>query len=303
MSICLDLTLSNKRNERNFQMRIELLVIDPQIDFCWPGLNPIEVSDAGRLVLPEEAFKPGALYVPGAEKDMERVAAMVLRLKDKLDDIHVTLDSHHFIDIAHPIFLMNSKGEHPGPFTVVSDDDIKNGVWRATNPSFQKRLEDYSSSLKDNGRYPLCVWPPHCLIGSWGYGVFPPLYKALLEWEKDFAMVDYVTKGSNFWTEHYSAVQADVPDPEDPDTQLNMRLIETLQEADEILLAGEARSHCLANTVLDIANNFGEENIKKMVLLEDATSDVPGFEELGENFVKEMKGRGMRVSSTEEYLK
>jgi nicotinamidase-related amidase len=112
-----------------------------------------------------------------------------------------------------------------------------------------------------------------------------------------------VTKGSNLWTEHYSAVQADVPDPEDPDTQLNMRLIETLQEADEIILAGEARSHCLANTVLDIANNFGEENIKKMVLLEDGTSDVPGFENLGEDFVKEMKGRGMRISTTTDYLK
>jgi hypothetical protein len=67
--------------------------------------------------------------------------------------------------------------------------------------------------------------------------------------------------------------------------------------------AGEARSHCLANTVLDIANNFGEENIKKMVLLEDGTSDVPGFENLGEDFVKEMKGRGMRISTTVDYLK
>ena len=32
--------------------------------------------------------------------------------------------------------------------------------------------------------------------------------------------------GANPWTEHYSAVQADVPDPQDPATQLNRALVE-----------------------------------------------------------------------------
>jgi nicotinamidase-related amidase len=263
-------------------MKVELLVIDPQNDFCHPD---------------------GALSVPNAQYDMGRLATMILRLKDKLDDIHVTLDSHHFVDIGHPIFWVNSEGKHPDPFTIITADDIQNGVWRTTNPQFQQRAADYTKQLEANGRYPLCVWPVHCLIGSWGYVVDDQLFRALLQWEKDFAMVDYVTKGSNFWTEHYSAVQADVPDPQDPDTQLNMKLIRTLEQADIILLAGEARSHCLANTVIDIANNFGEENIKKMVLLEDATSDVPGFENLGEDFVRDMKARGMQTSTTEEFLK
>jgi nicotinamidase-related amidase len=131
-----------------------------------------------------------------------------------------------------------------------------------------------------------------------------------VEWErKNFAMVIYVTKGSNLWTEHYSAVQADVPDPQDPSTNLNMGLIETLEKADIILLAGEARSHCLANTVRDIADNFGEESVKKMVLLQDATTDVadqPGstmYADMGEKFVSDMMARGMQVSTTEEFLK
>jgi len=269
-------------------MKIELLIIDPQTDFCDPK---------------------GALYVPGAENDMLRLAAMVSRLKDKIDDIHVTLDSHHFVDIAHPIFWMNSQGQNPGPFTIISADDVRNGIWRTTNPQFQIRGKEYVETLEANGRYPLCIWPPHCLIGSWGYMVVPELFDVLVDWEKQFAMVDYVTKGSNLWTEHYSAVQADVPDPSDPDTHLNMRIIETLQDADIILLAGEARSHCLANTVTDIADNFGEENIKKMILLEDATTDVgdpPGttmFTDMGEAFVTNMKARGMQVSTTVDFLK
>jgi len=271
-------------------MKIELLIIDPQNDFCHPD---------------------GALFVPGATEDMDRLATMIRRLKDKLDDIHITLDSHHFVDIAHPIFWMDSSGKHPGPFTIISAEDVKNGLFRATNPQFQARAREYVDSLAANGRYPLCIWPPHCLIGSKGYAVInepAPLFDALIEWEKDFALVDYVTKGSNFWTEHYSAVQADVPDPQDPDTQLNMRLIETLQRPDIILLAGEARSHCLANTVIDIANNFGEENIKKMVLLQDATSDVPDppgttmFTDIGEQFVSDMMARGMQINTTVDFL-
>jgi len=288
-------------------MKIHLLVIDPQNDFCYPGIDVSAMSVEHKLLISNnvapEIINPGALFVTGADKDMARLAIMIKRLKDKLDDIHVTLDSHHFVDIAHPIFWMDSKGQNPTPFTIITSVDVGNGVWRTTNPQFQQRAHDYVTALESNGRYPLCIWPPHCRIATFGYGVVSVLGNILLKWEEDFAMVDYVTKGSNFWTEHYSAVQADVPDPEDPGTQLNMPLIETLQEADVILLAGEARSHCLANTVTDIANNFGEENIKKLVLLEDATSDVPGFEKMSEDFVSNMTKRGMQLSTTVDYLK
>ena len=204
-------------------MNIQLLIIDPQNDFCWPGIDFTGMDAIQekliRDVTPPEVVSAGTLYVPGAFENMKRTGDMIIRLKKRLDDIHVTEDSHHYVDVAHPIFLINSKGKHPDPFTIITEDDIRNGVWRATNPQFQDRLVEYVTTLTANGRYPLCVWPPHCLIGTFGHGVVPPLADALLEWEKDFAMVDYVTKGSNFWTEHYSAVQADVPDPEDPTTQ------------------------------------------------------------------------------------
>jgi len=131
----------------------------------------------------------------------------------------------------------------------------------------------------------------------------PVLFEALTEWEGDrFKPIDYVTKGSNPWTEHYSAVQADVPDPKDPSTQINSRLIDTLMEADTILIAGEAGSHCLANTVRDIANNFkNEDYVKKLVLLEDGTSPVTGFEKFQTDFVDEMVKRGMQVTKTTEW--
>lgn len=260
--------------------RIDLLIIDPQNDFCDPN---------------------GSLFVPGANDDMSRVSAMIQRMGKHLFDIHVTLDSHHYVDIAHPVFWVDASGKHPDPFTIISDADVESGAWKATNPQFQARALEYVKSLKSNSRYLLCIWPPHCLIGSHGYAVYPQLFESLLQWETNFAMIDYVTKGSNFWTEHYSAVQADVPDPQDPGTMLNTRLIETLEEAEYILITGEALSHCVANTITDIANNFGADSIKKFILLEDASSNVPGFDNLGSDFVSSMTKRGMRIAKTTDF--
>lgn len=263
-------------------MQVELLIIDPQMDFCDPA---------------------GALFVAGADADMDRLARMVRRLSPKLADIHVTLDSHHFVDIAHPIFWKDGAGKHPAPFTIISVGDVETGRWTPTQPGASKRVLAYVQALASHGRYPLCIWPPHCLIGSQGHAVVPELFAALQEWEQRFAIVDYVTKGSNIWTEHYSAIQADVPDPADPSTQINTALIQTLMKADIVAVAGEAGSHCLANTVRDLANNFGDDSlVSKLVLLRDATSPVTGFGALQDSFVAEMTARGMQLSTTRDFL-
>lgn len=263
--------------------KVHLVVIDPQIDFCDPQ---------------------GALYVKGAECDMERLAKMVTRLAPRLDDIHVTLDSHRLLDVAHPIFWKDSAGRHPAPFTIISAAEVEAGKWSPSLPGLTRRMLAYVKALETNGRYPLCIWPPHCLIGSRGHGVVPALLQALQQWEeRRFAMVDFVTKGSNPFTEHYSAVCADVPDPTDPGTQINTAFIQTLIDADVIAIAGEAGSHCLANTVRDIAQNFGDDSyIQRLVLLEDATSPVPGFEKYQSEFVRDMTARGMQISSTTTFL-
>jgi len=83
---------------------------------------------------------------------------------------------------------------------------------------------------------------------------------------------------------------------------MNTDLLDVLQEADEIVITGEALSHCVANTITDIANNFGEENIKKFILLQDTCSNVPTFEGLGQDFIRDMTKRGMKVTTSVDYL-
>ncbi len=260
--------------------RLEFLIVDPQNDFCDPK---------------------GALCVPGAWEDSLRLAYTIKRLRDRISHISVTLDTHRLIDIAHPIFWVDNEGRHPAPFTLITKEDLKKGLWRTTLPDHMDRAVRYVDELAKNDRYVLCIWPPHCLIGSWGHCVTKPVCDALLEWEKNFSFVDYTLKGLNMWTEHYSALKADVEDPEDPATWLNKKLIKRLREADIIAISGQALSHCVANSVRDLADNSKEEDIKKLVLLTDTTSSVKGFEKLGEDFVREMTGRGMQVCTSDEF--
>lgn len=263
-------------------MKLHLVIIDPQNDFC---------------------ARDGSLSVPGADADMDRLALLIHRLKDRLDDIHVTLDSHRRVDISHPVWFRDANGEAPPPFTAVTAADVEQGRWVPSLPSTHARTLTYLRELERSGRYGHVVWPEHCLIGSPGHNVVEPVFDALQEWSSRFALVDFVTKGSNPWTEHFSALRAEVPDPADPATQLNAGLLTTLEEADLVLLAGEASSHCLANTVRDIAGSFADPAaIRKLVLLTDATSPVPGFEHLADRFLQDLTALGMKTSTTSDFL-
>ena len=280
-------------------MKIHLLTIDPQNDFCMPASN--------RFGMPA-----GTLFVPGADSDMERLTSFVRKNLKRIDEIHVTLDSHLPLHIAHGVMWLDQEGKMPDPFTIITDDAVERGEYRTVRPLMyddpvEGRVpwgQHYTRKLKENGRYALCIWPQHCLIGSPGAAVYPEFFSALQEWQETrIGLVNYVTKGSNYKTEHYSAIRADVEDPGDPGTQLNMEIIRMLQDPEiaDILITGEALSHCVANTISDIANTFGEENIEKFVLLEDTCSNVPGFEQQGIDFVNQMTKRGMRVSTTTDY--
>lgn len=263
-------------------MSLEFLIIDPQNDF----------SDAPGAALP----------VPGASADAERLASLLDRLSDRIDDIHVTLDTHQLLDISHPMFWVDRNDRPPTPFTQITVAEVEGEVWRPFKLEFQQRALDYVRALRDNHRYVLTIWPPHCLVGTWGHNVIPAVSGALRRWEERRRVrVDYHLKGHNPWTEHYSAVQADVPDPDDPSTQINVRLIQTLEKADVVALSGQALSHCVANTVRDIADHFGEESVRKLVLIEDTSSPVPGFEEVAYQFLTDMKQRGMKTARAAEF--
>ncbi len=257
-----------------------LLIIDPQNDFCDPR---------------------GALYVPGAEQDCLRVASLVDRLDMEFSSIHVTMDTHHLFHVAHPIFWVNREGKHPAPFTVITSDMVAAGEYEAAVSQYKNYAVEYVQTLERTGKYNLCVWPPHCLIGTWGHDIYPALSESLLAWETAVPgrVVDYTYKGSNIRTEHYSAIRAEVSDAADPGSRTNFALIERLKTADNVAIAGEALSHCVANTIRDLLTCLPAE---KLVVLTDVSSNVTGFEEYGTMFLQEVENIGVRLMTSEQFL-
>lgn len=259
----------------------QLLIVDPQNDFC-------DVPCA-------------ALPVPGANADLQRLAAFVDRCGDRIGNIHVTLDAHHVLDIAHPGWWQDDAGVSPAPFTVISRDDVLQKRWFPRNPALQAHASAYVCALEQRGRYQLIIWPEHCLVGSWGVGVQHDLHAALNRWcHQTLRSVRYTPKGLNTNTEHYSALQAEVPDLADPRTLANDALLSSLAQAEHLIIGGESLSHCLAATVYDIAALLGPPAIRKMTLLADCTSPVAGFEELGTRFIADLTSRGMRIANSAE---
>ncbi|MDE3059545.1 MAG: hypothetical protein KGJ06_00870 [Pseudomonadota bacterium] len=278
---------------------VDGVIIDPQVDFM--------------------DLLGSALPVAGAVADMQRLSTMIDRIGPKVRDFHVTLDSHHPIDVAHPGMWTNNKGESPAPFTLIRSDDIRSEIWFPRNrhaklsqlggQTLEQYMIGYTQALEAAGKYLLMIWPEHCLIGSGGHAVQADLFSALSRWEKaNFANVDFVTKGVNPFTEHYGGLMAEVPLASDPSTGLNTGLLTVLQEADIVFIAGEALSHCVMTTVNQIADNIGEEHVRKFHILTDCSSPVPqppggpDFPAIAKDWLKTMKKRGMTLTTSTEFL-
>lgn len=275
--------------------KIHLLIIDPQYDF-------MDNSDS-------------ALAVPNGNRDMDRVALLLKKHRRKIDDVKVTLDSHQAFHIAHPIFWVNNKGEHPAAMvTVIRHDDVVNGIWNPTVPALRKHALWYTKELERKGNYLHTIWNPHCLIGTPGHNVQANLNDALQEWAtQETALINYVTKGSNYLVEHFGGLEAEVPLNDDPGTQLNTDLLKSLQEADEIPVAGEAFSHCVKATVSQIVANIGAEHVRKLHLLTDCMTCIPkitgpkgetiiDFPSITAAWVKDMEKLGLTVTTSERFF-
>ncbi len=266
-------------------MKTDLLIIDPQVDFCKPE---------------------GSLYVEGADEDMQRVADMIERLSDKvdkIDNIFISIDTHEYVDIAHPVFWESMLNNEPIPFTIITHEDVVAGKWTPTKYQYYNHCLMYTKQLEENNRYPLCIWPPHCLEGTIGHNIHPSIEKAITVWENSWEnnLIELITKGDNPLTEHYSVIKAEIPLLNDYSTQINKYLIDVFKGSDVLAIMGEAGSHCVANTLIDIAD-IDKDIIKKVVWIEDGISPVTGFEDLQNQVIQDMTALGMQISNTKDFL-
>ncbi len=253
-----------------------ILIIDAQYDFCNPA---------------------GSLYVNGAVEDMQRLSDFIVRNKEEIDHICVTLDFHPVNDISHPSFWQDENGNFPPPFTPITLAEVKAGKWK---PRFYpQEAAQYLTELEAQGQFPHFIWTEHCLIGSKGASLDDTLLAALRTWTLDGKWYQAVTKGTNPLTEHFGIFMAQIPLPNAPETQLNQELIDSLASYENVYLAGEAKSHCVA-TSLRQAMEYAPHLASKMIVLEDCMSDVTGLGHLGKPIYEEAKKRGIRFAKSSE---
>ena len=276
---------------------LHLLVIDPQNDFCdlpasW---RPVDPTTGGTL-------QP-ALPVAGSHADLQRVAGLIDQGGAGLSAISITLDAHHRLDIAHPTFWRQGDGSAVTPFTQIEAAQVRAGVYLPRDPQSLPRALAYLDALEAAGRYRLMVWPVHCEIGSWGAAVHADVRAAYNRWEeRTLGVVTKLGKGSNPWTEHYSAVMAEVPDDDDPATQLNRDFIATLAQADTVYITGEAGSHCVRATTEHIAANLDAAGRARLVLVTDCMSPVAGFEAQYQVSLAALSQAGVRLATSVQVL-
>jgi nicotinamidase-related amidase len=256
------------------RFKIALIAIDMQNTFCIPEFELFVGGRSGR----------------GAVEDNRRLCEFIYRQLGRITRIIPTMDTHQAMQIFHPIFLVDEKGEHPAPLTLVSYEDIAQGRWKfnpaiagnlGIDPEYgQQHLRHYTWALKQQGKYDLTIWPYHAMLGGIGHAFVAAFEEAVFfHTIARQAQADIEIKGQLPITESYSAIGPEVLDGPGGEAiaQKNSRFLEIVKAWDAIIIAGEAKSHCVAWTVDDLLAQIQASDpglAKKVYLLEDCTSPV-----------------------------
>ncbi len=265
--------------------KIHLVIIDMQIDFC---------------------HTQGSLHVPGAVGDIQRTIEFIYNNAARITNITCSLDSHLPHQIFHPAWWADADGNHPAPFTMITYEDIKKGAWQPLIAPEQST--NYVKILEKQAKKTLTIWPYHVMIGGIGNALDPELWTAVI-WHSLARKTQptWLTKGSIPQTEHYSIIQPEVPVPNQPQGGKNKAFLDTLDDADVIVIAGEAESHCVLETVEDLVEEFGRKPnaLQKIYFLRDCTSPVQhpdvDFHAIALNRFAEFEKQGVNfVNSTDQ---
>ena len=292
------------------QNQICLLLIDVQNTFCIPDFELFVGGKTGN----------------GAVEDNQRLCEFIYRHLGVITKIIPTLDTHTAMQIFHPIFWVNAQGEHPTPAaTNITPTDIEQGIWQVnpavahslTNGDYElltKQALHYVKQLSQHGKYPLIVWPYHSMLGGIGHALVSSLEEAIFFHSiARQSQAQFELKGENPFTENYSILRPEVLIGWDnqPIGKKNTNLIQQLLKYDAVIIAGQAKSHCVAWTIEDLLTEIKQVDstlTKKIYLLEDCTSPVvvPGvvdYTEQANTIFTRFADAGMHIiKSTEELV-
>ncbi len=143
----------------------------------------------------------------------------------------------------------------------------------------ERHLAYYTRRLAEGGKYDLTIWPYHAMLGGIGHALVSAVEEAIFfHGLARYSNPEFQVKGDKPLTEHYSMLGPEVTEGPDGDRLggKNTELIEKLLTFDAVVVAGQAKSHCLAWTIDDLLDDedVQERLAERTYLLEDCTSPV-----------------------------
>ncbi|TYR34729.1 hypothetical protein FXV77_14765 [Sphingobacterium phlebotomi] len=219
----------------------------------------------------------GSLAVPGSKGDVQRLTQWIYRNMESLTQVICSLDCHSMMQIFHPAWWLDQEGKYPQPFTIITYADVANGIWRAANGETERSLE-YLHNLASGDKKQLCIWPYHCLEGTFGAKLESEFTKMLYFHAAARQTTPVlVYKGQNPYTEMYGIIKAEY----DREQYVNHTVLDAMVEYDAIYIAGEASSHCVLASAEQILEHFADQReiTSRITLLEDCMSPISGFED------------------------
>jgi nicotinamidase-related amidase len=235
-------------------MKRLLLIIDPQNDFILPS---------------------GSLYVTGALKDVGNIINLIRNYS--FEKIIVSLDSHYLDDIGHPNFWISKDSKHPEPFAQISLNDFIEGKWKPIEKELNEKVFYYLSELEKKNKTHT-IWSPHCIINTEGHKIFNQLEVELEKWSKTHPnALTMKMKGMLRYSESFGMFGPVVEFPSESFGTFDTQLRNLILEFDEIYITGEAKSHCVGESIEQLIGDDLSIS-KKLIILEDCMSNVPTFE-------------------------
>lgn len=229
----------------------------------------------------------GALGVPGAKKDVERMTRFLYKNMDRISNIAVSIDTHTPHQIFHPCWWIDEQDRHPAPYTVITLADLDAGTWRAViNPQASR---EYVRHLEQDAKKALCIWPYHCLQGTTGAALENQFANMVyFHSVAKKAVVQRLVKGQDPMSEMYGIIRPEY----DTKGYINMEFLNKLERFDKVIIAGEAKSHCVLESIRQILEYYAgrPEVTRKVYLLEDCMSSIPGYEAATAQAFEEFRG-------------
>ncbi len=293
--------LTKKHPEKNIEEIVEMVNAEKEVNFqdildmgLSEDIEPAENDSVKTLLLvidPQFDFEDnGTLAVPGAIEDFKRLLRFTYDNIDKISKIMISLDTHFLFHVFSGSCWKDKNGEYVKPYTMITKEAADAGDF--TPIMYPNIFKKYLEGLDETSKKKLIIWTLHCLEFTKGWLPEQELVKMIYFHEAARKTRAFsIRKGQSIFSEMYGIFAEEYP--KDGVIKYNTELTDIIAKYDRIIIAGEAKSHCVLESLKQFLAIYSDrpEITSKVYFLIDCCSCIPGTEAETEAELKELQNK------------